>query len=180
MINNGTLIVIAAILVWITMCFPVEGRKGLILMLVRGILYLLITGLLLYVIVGKYPELGWAFSIIVLSILDVLSIVYALWCIYRAGKDLKTRQTKMIRLHRCKLWRGKTIDDGNGTYQLFGVDDQEIKSCIEMLMRTDAGTGFMHESFHKDNPQNFTRSWFAWANTLFGELILRLVNEKML
>lgn len=127
MINNGTLIVIAAILVWITMCFPVEGRKGLILMLVRGILYLLITGLLLYVIVGKYPELGWAFSIIVLSILDVLSIVYALWCIYRAGKDLKTRQTKMIRLHRCKLWRGKTIDDGNGTYQLFGVDDQEVK-----------------------------------------------------
>lgn len=127
MINNGTLIVIAAILVWITMCFPVEGRKGLILMLVRGILYLLITGLLLYVIVGKYPELGWAFSIIVLSILDVLSIVYALWCIYRAGKDLKTRQTKMVHLHCCKLRRGKTVDDGNGTYQLFGVDDQEIK-----------------------------------------------------
>lgn len=127
MINNGTLVVIAAILVWITMHFPVEGRKGLILMLVRGIIYLLITGLLLCVVVDKYPELGWAFSMIVLSILDVLSIVYALWCIYRAGKDLKTRQTKMIRLHRCKLWRGKTIDDGNGTYQLFGVDDQEVK-----------------------------------------------------
>ena len=56
-------------------------------------------------------------------------------------------------------------------------DDQEIKSCIEMLMRTDAGTGFMHESFHKDNPQKFTRAWFAWQNTLFGELILKLVNE---
>ena len=56
-------------------------------------------------------------------------------------------------------------------------DDQEIKSCIEMLMRTDAGTGFMHESFHKNNPQKFTRAWFAWQNTLFGELILKLVNE---
>ena len=56
-------------------------------------------------------------------------------------------------------------------------DDAEIKRCIEMLMTTDAGTGFMHESFHKDDPSNFTRSWFAWQNTLFGELILKLVNE---
>ncbi|NDV60683.1 glycoside hydrolase family 125 protein [Bacteroides sp. 519] len=55
--------------------------------------------------------------------------------------------------------------------------DEEIKTCIKMLMDTDAGTGFMHESFHKDDPANFTRSWFAWQNTLFGELILKLVNE---
>ena len=56
-------------------------------------------------------------------------------------------------------------------------NDEEIKICIKMLMDTDAGTGFMHESFHKDDPTNFTRAWFAWQNTLFGELILKLVNE---
>ncbi|MEZ5073125.1 MAG: glycoside hydrolase family 125 protein [Bacteroidales bacterium] len=56
-------------------------------------------------------------------------------------------------------------------------DDEEIAWCIRTLRDTDAGTGFMHESFHKDDPSNFTRSWFAWANTLFGELILKLVNE---
>ncbi|MCM1348885.1 MAG: glycoside hydrolase family 125 protein [Firmicutes bacterium] len=56
-------------------------------------------------------------------------------------------------------------------------DDQEIARCIKMVMDTDAGTGFIHESFHKDNPANFTREWFAWQNTLFGELILKLVNE---
>ena len=56
-------------------------------------------------------------------------------------------------------------------------DDEEIKFCIKMLMDTDAGTGFMHESFHKNDPKNFTRAWFAWQNTLFGELILKLVNE---
>jgi len=56
-------------------------------------------------------------------------------------------------------------------------NDEEIKQCVRILRDTDAGIGFMHESFHKDNPENFTRSWFAWANTLFGELILYLINK---
>ena len=56
-------------------------------------------------------------------------------------------------------------------------DDAEIKRCIEMLQRTDAGTGFMHESFNKDDASKFTRSWFAWQNSLFGELILKLIDE---
>lgn len=56
-------------------------------------------------------------------------------------------------------------------------NDAEIKSCIKMLMDTEADTGFIHESFHKDDARHFTRPWFAWQNTLFGELILKLVNE---
>lgn len=60
------------------------------------------------------------------------------------------------------------------------TDDREIKKCIEMLMSTDAGTGFMHESFHKDDAANFTRPWFAWQNSLFGELLLKLVDEGKL
>jgi hypothetical protein len=59
-------------------------------------------------------------------------------------------------------------------------DDEEIKDCLRMLMSTDAGTGFMHESFHKDNPEKFTRKWFAWQNTLFGELIIKLIDEGKL
>ena len=55
--------------------------------------------------------------------------------------------------------------------------DAEIKTCIRILRDTDADTGFMHESFHKDDPANFTRTWFAWVNTLFGELILKLEKE---
>ncbi|MFY8005204.1 MAG: glycoside hydrolase family 125 protein, partial [Chitinophagaceae bacterium] len=49
--------------------------------------------------------------------------------------------------------------------------------CLQMLKSTHANTGFMHESFHKDNPNDFTRSWFAWANTLFGELIVKIYHE---
>jgi meiotically up-regulated gene 157 (Mug157) protein len=57
------------------------------------------------------------------------------------------------------------------------TDDAEIKRCIEMLMATDAGTGFMHESFNKNDATDFTRPWFAWQNTLFGELIIKLIND---
>jgi meiotically up-regulated gene 157 (Mug157) protein len=53
----------------------------------------------------------------------------------------------------------------------------EIKNCLHMLKNTHAGKGFMHESFNKDNPDDFTRSWFAWANTLFGELIIKVHTE---
>jgi meiotically up-regulated gene 157 (Mug157) protein len=56
-------------------------------------------------------------------------------------------------------------------------DETEITNCIQLLKETHANTGFMHESFHKDDPNNFTRSWFAWANTLFGELIIRLYQK---
>jgi len=57
-------------------------------------------------------------------------------------------------------------------------DDDEILLMLRYLKNTHAGTGFMHESFHKDDASDFTRKWFAWANSLFGELILKLYLEK--
>ena len=59
-------------------------------------------------------------------------------------------------------------------------NDEELKWCVETLMKTDAGTGFMHESFHVDDPNKFTRSWFAWQNGLFGELILKIIADGKL
>ena len=61
---------------------------------------------------------------------------------------------------------------------LTSTHDREILECIETLRRTHAGTGFMHEAFNKDDPKKFTRSWFAWANTIFGELILKTMKER--
>lgn len=58
------------------------------------------------------------------------------------------------------------------------LNDDEIKKCIKMLKTTHGDKGFMHESFHKDDPTKFTRSWFAWANTLFGEFLWKVYNEK--
>ncbi len=57
-------------------------------------------------------------------------------------------------------------------------DDAEIRASLQILKTTDAGTGFMHEAFDQDNPAVFTRAWFAWANSLFGETILDLYSRK--
>ena len=59
-------------------------------------------------------------------------------------------------------------------------DDDEIRDCILMLLNTDAGLGYIHESFHKDDQYDFTREWFAWQNTLFGELILKIIDDGRL
>ncbi|MFL6602783.1 MAG: glycoside hydrolase family 125 protein [Steroidobacteraceae bacterium] len=56
--------------------------------------------------------------------------------------------------------------------------DAEIRECLLWLKRSHAGTGFMHEAFDKDDPARFTRPWFAWANGLFGELIMDLSERK--
>jgi meiotically up-regulated gene 157 (Mug157) protein len=61
---------------------------------------------------------------------------------------------------------------------LTSTDDREIIQCLRWLRNSTAGTEFMHESFDANDPAKFTRPWFAWANTLFGELILRLADQR--
>jgi hypothetical protein len=56
-------------------------------------------------------------------------------------------------------------------------DPDEIRQCLHWLKTTHAGTGFMHEAFDQDDPTHFTRPWFAWANSLFGELIVDLAGR---
>ena len=60
------------------------------------------------------------------------------------------------------------------------MNGDEIRQCLNTLVRTHDGTGFMHESFNKDDSHNFTRSWFAWANTMFGEFVLKVYDNRSL
>lgn len=57
-------------------------------------------------------------------------------------------------------------------------DDRRVLACLRALKATHAGKGFIHEAFHKDDPGKFTRDWFAWANTLFGELIVEIAARR--
>lgn len=56
----------------------------------------------------------------------------------------------------------------------------EIAMLLRMLHTTHGGTGWMHEGFHKDRPWEFTREWFAWANSMFGEMVYRLYEQERL
>lgn len=56
---------------------------------------------------------------------------------------------------------------------LTALSAADVKQSLHTLKATHGGTGFMHESFHKDDATKFSRKWFAWANTLFGELVLK-------
>ncbi len=56
---------------------------------------------------------------------------------------------------------------------LTAVDAAERDEAVETLARTDGGTGLVHESFHADQPETFTRPLFSWANAMFSELVMR-------
>lgn len=58
---------------------------------------------------------------------------------------------------------------------LTSADPGEQRAVLEALLATTADTYYMHESFHADDPAQYTRSWFAWANSLFSELVIRWV-----
>ena len=63
-------------------------------------------------------------------------------------------------------------------YALTSKSDTEISHALAMIKISSAGSGFIHESYFKDDPKKFTRAWFAWANTLFGELVATLAARK--
>jgi hypothetical protein len=57
-------------------------------------------------------------------------------------------------------------------------DAATIRACLKMLRDSDAGRGFIHKAVDQDDPARFTRDWFAWANGLFGELIVHLARTR--
>lgn len=152
--------------------------------------------------VVEHPALGrvWAYEVDGFgnrhhmddaNIPSLLSLPYLGCC----GKDdplyLRTRSFVLSR-HNPYFFRGTAAEGVGGPHA--GIDriwhlglimqaltataDDQVARILETLKTTHAGTGFMHESFHKDDPSDFTRSWFAWANTLFGELILTVLDER--
>jgi meiotically up-regulated gene 157 (Mug157) protein len=56
--------------------------------------------------------------------------------------------------------------------------EEEIKKCLSILKNSDAQKGVMHESFNMDNPKEYTRDWFCWANSLFSEFIIEIYFKR--
>ena len=62
-------------------------------------------------------------------------------------------------------------------YALTSNSSTEVERTLQTLKVCASDTGFMHESYNRNDPTLFTREWFAWANTLFGELVGRTVQR---
>lgn len=54
------------------------------------------------------------------------------------------------------------------------TDAAEQEALLDIFERSDAGTNLVHEGFHKDDPQQYTREWFSWSNAMFVEFVLSL------
>jgi len=55
---------------------------------------------------------------------------------------------------------------------------EEITNCLDMLLKSDANTSYIHEGVNADDPNIYSRSWFAWANSLFSEFIIQKILKK--
>lgn len=122
---------------------------------------------------------------------SLLSLPYLGW---RDAADPVYRRTRAMVLSDANpYWLQGAYAAGNGSPHtptgyvwpmaitlraMTSTDPAEIRQCLAWLKATHAGTWFMHESFDPAHPKAYTRDWFAWANTLFGELILKLHRER--
>ena len=58
---------------------------------------------------------------------------------------------------------------------LTAEDPEEIVELIHTLEQLDAGTFLMHEGVNVNDANDFTRPWFAWANSIFSEFVEKAV-----
>ena len=56
-------------------------------------------------------------------------------------------------------------------------DDEEIKGLLEAVKKASP-LGLVHESVHVERIKDYTRSWFAWANSVFAQTILDVAERK--
>jgi len=122
---------------------------------------------------------------------SLLSFPYLGCC---SPNDPLYRRTRAMVLSSDNPWfhRGRTAEGigsphtpGNRIWpiaiimrSLTSTSDAEVASCLRTLAATDAGTGFMHEAFEANDPLQYTRPWFAWANSLFGEMMLDVAAHR--
>lgn len=57
-------------------------------------------------------------------------------------------------------------------------DDDEIVAAVEAVLKISAREGLIHESVNVERATDYTRPWFAWANSVFAQTILDLAERK--
>lgn len=63
---------------------------------------------------------------------------------------------------------------------LTSMSAEEKREMLDMIVNTDADTGYLHEGFHADDPTEFTREWFTWPCSLFAEFVEKCVDDGII
>ena len=119
---------------------------------------------------------------------SLLSLPYLGWC---ASDDPLYLRTRQFALSSANPWfvegraasgvgsshtaKGRVWPLAIAVAALTSLDPDDAHAALDLLERTDAGTGRMHEAFDANRPERFTRSWFAWADMTYVHLALRSV-----
>lgn len=117
---------------------------------------------------------------------SLLSIPYLGWCSNRDEIYMNTRKFILSNdnpyYYEGKIARGIGSPHTPQNYiwhislamqGLTSDDENEQKYLLDLFCNTTAGTGFMHEGFCVDDAGMFTRKWFAWANSIFSEFLIK-------
>lgn len=118
---------------------------------------------------------------------SLLAAPYLGWCSFDDETYLNTRQFLLSR-DNPYYYEGKAAKGIGSPHTpdhyiwhialaiegMTSTDASNKNRILEVMKQTDGGTGFMHEGFDADQPQEFTRDWFSWANSMFSEFVLSL------
>lgn len=88
----------------------------------------------------------------------------------KAAKGIGSRHTP-----KNYVWHMSLVMQG-----ITAISNDEKIEMLKMISDTDAGTGYLHESFNADDPTQYTREWFTWPNSLFAEFIEQCVDERII
>lgn len=118
---------------------------------------------------------------------SLLSMPYLGYCDFDEEKYINTRKYILSRenpyYYEGSAARGIGSPHTPGQYVwhialsiqgMTAINNDEKQRILNTLKTTDGGTGFMHEGFHADMPEKFTREWFSWSNSMFSEYVLSL------
>lgn len=62
---------------------------------------------------------------------------------------------------------------------LTSFEKEKKKDMLNKMIETNGEKKALHEGFHKDRPEEYTREWFSWPNMLFCELMLDYFGFKL-
>ena len=96
--------------------------------------------------------------------------------------SMKTWKYETLLLCDKEKYKGQVLDEIRSTYKIMldagatSEDEKEIFECFKMLIDSTAGTGLMHEGVDCNDVNIYSRSWFAWANSMFAYFVLKKID----